>query len=91
MLLKDWPYQKKWEIASECTGYTIIGVFYRLESNYDSALYYFQRVVNFHQGQGHSERSLQALFNMEVITVFRFYTKKPGAIYKGFENYRNRR
>ncbi len=52
------------------------GLIHRLESNYDSSLSYFQRVVDFYTRKGEEERTLQALFNMGVVNSFRgFYDR----------------
>lgn len=46
------------------------GLIHRLESNYDSSLHYFQRVVDFHLRNGREENTLQARFNMGVVRSF---------------------
>lgn len=52
------------------------GLIHRLESHYDSSLFYFQKVVDFNARRGAEEKSLQALFNMGVVNSFRgFYDR----------------
>ncbi len=46
------------------------GLIHRLESNYDSSLYYFQQVVDFFTRRGEPSRTLQARFNMGVVSSF---------------------
>ena len=46
------------------------GLIHRLEGNYDSSLHFFQQVVDYHTRNGHEERTVQALFNMGVVSSF---------------------
>lgn len=52
------------------------GLIHRLEGNYDSSMYYFQQVVDYHTRTGLEEKSTQALFNMGVVSSFqgKFHT-----------------
>lgn len=50
------------------------GLIHRLESRYDSSLYYFQKLVDFNTRRGAEDKSLQSLFNMGVVSSFQgFY------------------
>jgi signal transduction histidine kinase len=50
------------------------GLIHRLESNYDSSLHYFQKAIDFHLRNGRESNTLQARFNMGVVTSFKgFY------------------
>ena len=52
------------------------GLIHRLESNYDSSLHYFQKAVDFHLRNGREDKTLQARFNMGVVTSFQgFYDR----------------
>ncbi|MDF9794770.1 two-component system NarL family sensor kinase [Catalinimonas alkaloidigena] len=57
------------------------GLIHRLESNYDSSLYYFQKVIDFHLRNGRESNTLQARFNMGVVTSFQ------GLYEKSLEHY----
>jgi two-component system, NarL family, sensor kinase len=52
------------------------GLIHRLESNYDSSLYFFQKAIDFHLRNDRAANTLQARFNMGVVTSFQgFYDR----------------
>jgi signal transduction histidine kinase/Tfp pilus assembly protein PilF len=52
------------------------GLVHRVEGNYDSSIFFFQRVVSLNEEMGRPEKSLQALYNMGVVNSFKgFYDR----------------
>jgi len=62
--------------ASTYRGYYYLGLINRLESNYDSALQYFQKVYDYRMHTGQASETDNVLFNMGVVTSYKGWYDK---------------